>query len=93
MIMASTIAAMAVPPITHSSTSQGRLWTLESYLYFWMERPQNSRGHGSAFGASIRGYFAVPGVASGSQGDDALANILVTRPVTVTVAADNRFAT
>merc|ERR1712070_931768 len=69
------------------------LYTLSSYPY-----TAGQSGHGGSCqtgtpsGVKISGYFTVPGSGSGSQGDEALAKALMTGPVTVTVAVDDKFA-
>jgi len=69
------------------------LYTLDSYPYVSGQSGHgNSCQTGSPSGVKISGYFTVPGAGSGSQGDDALAKALMTGPVTVTVAVDDKFA-
>jgi len=69
------------------------LYTLDSYPYVSGQSGHgNSCQTGSPSGVKISGYFTVPGAGSGSQGDDALAKALMTGPVTVTVAFDDKFA-
>jgi cathepsin L len=69
------------------------LYTLDSYPYVSGQSGHaNSCQTGTPSGVGISGYFTVPGSGSGSQGDEALAKALMTGPVTVTVAVDDKFS-